>query len=145
MQNYRVIVLFVLTTFISACSTASQYQKKGNVSPEKFNQIIDFTTIKTVILLPVEVDGVSKSFLFDTGADVSVLQRDSLMGKTTSFSGASNRKMELGKEIVKSMKIGEIDFQNIFAVNGNLEGLKEQIPKFGGILGQTVIQSKLAD
>jgi hypothetical protein len=138
MQNYRVIVLFVLTTFISACSTASQYQKKGNVSPEKFNQIIDFTTIKTVILLPVEVDGVSKSFLFDTGADVSVLQRDSLMGKTTSFSGASNRKMELGKEIVKSMKIGEIDFQNIFAVN-------EQIPKFGGILGQTVIQSKLAD
>ena len=37
------------------------------------------------------------------------------------------------------MKIGNVDFKNTYAVNGNLIGLKEQITNFGGILGQPII------
>ncbi len=37
------------------------------------------------------------------------------------------------------MKIGHIEFLNTFAGNGNFEGLKEQIPNFGGIIGQPII------
>ncbi len=101
MQNHKTKVLFALLFLLSACSSVTNYQKKGNVSTDVFNETIEFTTIKTVILLPVQIDGVSKNFLFDTGADVSVIQRDSLIGKTGNFSGASKRKMELGKELVK--------------------------------------------
>ncbi len=47
--------------------------------------------------------------------------------------------MELGNEYTKSIKIGEVDFQNTYGVNGNLTGLKEQIPNFGGLIGQPII------
>ncbi len=114
-------------------------QKAGTVLPQKFNFETEFTTIKSVIILPFEIDGIPRSFLFDTGADFSIIQRDSTTGKTKKYSGASKRKMKLGIEYVKSMKIGSIDFRNTFAGNGNLEGLKEQIPNFGGLIGQPII------
>ena len=48
--------------------------------------------------------------------------------------------MQLGTEYVKSMKIGDVEFENTFAGNGNLKGLKEQISNFGGIIGQPIIR-----
>lgn len=131
--------LFALILFLSFSCSVTKNQKKGIVSPKDFNYETEFTTAKSVIILPIELNGVSKNFLFDTGADYSVIQRDSTLGKTDNYDGASNREMELGNEYVKSIKIGNVDFQNTYAVNGNLIGLKEQIPNFGGILGQPVI------
>ena len=121
-----------------SCSL-TKIQKKGTVLPESYNHEIEFTTKKTVIILPAEINGVSKNFLFDTGADFSIIQRDSMIGRVSSVSGATNRKMKMGEEYVKSIKIGNIDFKNTFAQNGDLEGLKEQIPNFGGIIGQPII------
>jgi len=132
--------LFALIFFLTLSCSVTKNQKKGTVSPKDFNYETEFTTAKTVIILPFELNGVSKNFLFDTGADYSVIQRDSTLGKTKSYGGATNREMSLGNEYVKSMKIGNIDFQNTFAVNGDLIGLKEQIPNFGGIMGQPIIR-----
>ena len=42
--------------------------------------------------------------------------------------------MKLGKEYVKSLKIGPVEFKNTFALNGDLDGLKQQISDFGGII-----------
>ena len=89
--------------------------------------------------MPFQINGISKNFLFDTGADYSIIQRDSTLGNIKSYDGASNREMKLGNEYVKSLKIGKVEFQNTFAMNGNLEGLKEQITNFGGIIGQPII------
>ena len=47
--------------------------------------------------------------------------------------------MKLGKEYVKSLKIGTVEFKNIFALNSDLDGLKQQISDFGRIIGQTII------
>ena len=91
------------------------------------------------MILPFELDRVTKSFLFDTVADVSLIQRKSPIGKTQNISRASNRKMKLGKEYVKSLKIGTVEFKNIFALNSDLDGLKQQISDFGRIIGQTII------
>lgn len=114
-------------------------QREGVVSPQRFNYQTEFTTLKSVIILPFEIDGALKSFLFDTGADISLIQRDSAIGKIDSYGGASNREMQLGNEYVKSMRIGNVDFQNTFAANGDFEGLKEQVSDFGGIIGQPII------
>lgn len=89
--------------------------------------------------MPFEIDGISKNFLFDTGADYSIIQRESTLGSTKNYDGATNREMKLGNEYVKSLKIGNVEFQNTFAVSGNLEGLKEQILNFGGLIGQPII------
>ena len=91
------------------------------------------------MILPFELDRVTKSFLFDTVADVSLIQREYPIGKTQNISGASYRKIKLGKEYVKSLKIGIVEFKNTFALNGVLDGLKQQISDFGGIIGQAII------
>ena len=131
------IGLIILTTF--SCSV-TRNQNKGNVFPENFEYQTEFKTIKSVIILPFELNGVSKNFLFDTGADYSLIQRDSILGKTGNYGGASKRKMKLGNEIIASLKIGAIDFRNTVALNGDMKGLKEQIPNFGGLIGQPIIK-----
>lgn len=138
MKNLKLLLL-TITLFISFSCSVTKNQKKGRVQPQNFNFETEFTTAKSVIILSIKIDGISKNFLLDTGADYNVIQRDSTLGKTENYDGATNREMKLGKEYVKSMKIGNVDFQNTFAVNGNLIGLKEQIPNFGGILGQPII------
>ena len=138
MKNLKLLLL-TTTLFISFSCSVTKNQKKGKVLPEDFNYEAKYTTVKTVIIIPFELNGISKNFLFDTGADYSVIQRDSTLGKTGNYDGATNREMKLGNEYVKSLKIGNIDFQNTYAVNGNLIGLKEQISNFGGILGQPII------
>ena len=138
MKNLKLLLL-TTTLFISFSCSVTKIQKKGTVQPQNFNFVTEFTTAKSVIILPFEIDGISKNFLFDTGAYYNVIQRNSTIGKTENYGGATNRKMKLGKEYVKSMKIGNVDFQNTYAVNGNLEGLKEQILNFGGIIGQPII------
>jgi len=138
MKNLKPI-LFTLMLFLLVGCSITKLQQKGTVHPESFNYEIAFTTYKTVIFMPVKINGESKNFLFDTGADFSVIQRDSTIGKTSNVSGASKRKMKMGEEYVKSMKIGDVEFKNTIAKNGNLLGLKEQLPNFGGLLGQPII------
>lgn len=129
--------LIILNAF--SCSVTKN-QSKGNVVPNNFDYKTDFITVKSVMILPFEINGFSKNFLFDTGADYSIIQRDSIIGKTGNYDGASKRKMKLGNEIISSIKIGDIDFINTMALNGNMKGLKEQITNFGGIIGQPIIK-----
>ena len=114
-------------------------QNRGKVKPTNFTYEINFDTLKTLMVLPIELDGVTKNFLFDTGADLSLIQRDATLGKVKKYSGASKRKMALGNEIVSSIKLGDIEFKNTKAVNGDMVGLKEQVPNFGGLSGQPII------
>jgi len=138
MKMFKIILSLLILSIIISCAS-SRAQKQGTVQPENFKYKTDFFTAKSVIVLPININGNEKNFLFDTGADFSLIQRDSLLGTTGTFDGASNREAEFGNETIKSLKIGTVDFQNTFALNGDLKGLKEQISNFGGILGQTVI------
>ena len=139
MKKFKILLLGILILNAS-CNSISKKQNKGNVVPNNFEYKMEFTTYKSIMILPFEINGVSKNFIFDTGADYSIIQRDSIIGKTNNYGGASKRKMKLGSEIISSMKINTIDFINTFALNGDMKGLKEQIPNFGGIIGQTIIK-----
>lgn len=138
MKSLKPTLFLIALLLLYSCSL-TKIQKKGTVFPENFDYQTEFTTQKTVIILPFEIDGVSKNFLFDTGADFNVIQRDSTFGKISKVSGATKRKVKMGEEYVQSMKIGNVDFKNTFAQNGDLAGLKEQIPNFGGLIGQPII------
>lgn len=98
-----------------------------------------FSTAKGLMIIPAKINRKQKNFIFDTGADLSLIQRDTFKGNTSKIKGASNRKVELGKELVESIEIGPINFRDTYAWNGDLKGLKEQINNFGGIIGQPVI------
>lgn len=138
MKSVNLLLITIFLFFTLGCSLTKN-QKKGSVFPEEFDYETEFTTLKTILIIPAKINEVTKNFLFDTGADLNVIQRDSTFGKISEVSGASNRKMKMGEENVPSIKIGDVEFKNTFAQNGNLVGLKEQIPNFGGILGQPAI------
>lgn len=133
------LLLAVVSLIIASCSL-QRNQNKGKVVPGDFDLITDFVTLKTVMILPFEVNGISKNFIFDTGADYSLLQQDSISGKRGQVDGASKRTIEVGSEIISSMKIGNIDFRNTVALNADMKGLKSQVPNFGGLIGQTIIK-----
>lgn len=138
MKNVTSCLLSLIAIFLCSCSI-THIQKKGTIVSESFDYETEFSKAKTVIVLPFEINGVAKNFLFDTGAEFSIIQRDSIKGRTSQVTGATNRKMKMGKEYVKSLKLGEIDFQNTFAQTADLIGLKNQIPNFGGIIGQPIL------
>ncbi len=139
MKKIKTLLISLLILNVS-CSNITNKQNKGNVVPENFDYKTEFTIFKSIIILPFEINGISKNFIFDTGADYSLIQRNSIIGKTNNYGGASKRKMKLGSEIISSMKINNIDFINTFALNGDFIGLKEQIHNFGGIIGQSIIK-----
>ncbi|AXT19640.1 hypothetical protein D7030_09755 [Flavobacteriaceae bacterium AU392] len=134
-KSVFILVILILST---GCSI-TKYQKDGSVANKEFHYKTGFTTLKSVIILPVTVNGTTRNFLFDTGADLSLLQRDSIVGKTIKVNGASNRTIKTGKGYVKSIQIGDINFLNTYALNSDLKGLKEQITDFGGLIGQPII------
>ena len=138
MKTIKILVIGLLILNCFRCSITKN-QNKGTVVPERFEYETEFITIKSVMILPFEINGVTKNFLFDTGADYSIIQRDSIIGTTDNYEGASKREMKLGNEIIASMKIDTIDFKNTVALNGDMKGLKEQIPNFGGIVGLSII------
>lgn len=138
MRKYKLLVLSLGSLFFIGCSV-TQLQNKGKVSPKNFSHEITFDTLKSLMILPFELDGVTKNFLFDTGADFSLIQREATLGKVKKYGGASKRKMALGNEIVSSLKLGEVEFKNTKALNGDMVGLKEEVPNFGGLIGQPII------
>ncbi|KXX70746.1 aspartyl protease family protein [Flammeovirga sp. SJP92] len=133
----RTIILFLLI-LTSSCSI-TKYQEKGETNPTSFHEKIPFKTIKSIVLLPVLIDGKPRNMLFDTGSQLNLIQREQLKGKTYGVDGASNRKAKMGSEITASIKIGGVEFTNTAAWNGDMKGLKEQIPDFGGLIGQSII------
>lgn len=139
MKKYLPLLPLLLLFFLAGCSV-KHLIKKGKVASKDFYYKTSFDTIKSMPLIPAKLNGTSKNFLFDTGAQLSVIQRDSITGKIFTVRGASNRTVESGSETIKSFKIGDVDFVNTFANNSDLVGLKEKIPNFGGIIGQPIIK-----
>ncbi|GAA5021942.1 hypothetical protein GCM10011506_01910 [Marivirga lumbricoides] len=111
----------------------------GEVQPQEFGYKTEFKTLKTLLVLPFKINGVEKNFLFDTGAELCIIQRDSVKGEAAVVSGASGNSSASGTEVVKSLKFGDVNFVNIFALNTNMAGIQEQISNFGGLIGQSVI------
>jgi predicted aspartyl protease len=134
----KAIVLLFLPSFFLSCTTP-YFQKKGEVSPKSIDYNQSFTTNKSVVILPFKMDGELKNFMFDTGADYSVINREQTKGRTTSIKGSTGTTARLGNETVKSLKIGDFEFLNTHALNGNLNDLGKQVSNFGGIIGQPVI------
>lgn len=132
--------LFILICIISIGCSTQKLSTKGKINSNDFYSKIPFTTYKGVVGLDVELNGQTKKFLFDTGADLSLIQQEKISGKRYNISGASGRKMKLGTEIVSAIKIDKIEFIDTYALNGDLVGLKEQVPNFGGLIGQSIIR-----
>ena len=106
------IILILLPLFLG-CSLARKMQR-GKVAPQVYMEKLNFTTAKGIILVPCEFEGVVKNYLFDSGSQLTGIQRTETKGRRVTVRGASNRTIESGTEVLKSFKIGAVDFQKTF-------------------------------
>ena len=134
----NILILSFFMFIFTGCSLGYK-MNRGAVSPPEFYEKISFEKAKGLMLLPCEYEGQTKNYLFDTGAQLTGIQRTKLKGKRVEVRGASNRSVENGTEVLKSFKIGDVEFKKTFATNGDMQGLKDQIPNFGGVLGRPII------
>lgn len=132
------IIKFIVLIVTFSCST-EKLQNKGFIRPQSASTKLDFITNKTVITLPTIINGTLKNFVFDTGAELTVVQQNKTTGIKTKITGADGKKVKLGTGKIDLLKIGEVEFKNIYALNYNMEYLTNEIPNFGGIIGQSVI------
>lgn len=114
-------------------------QNKGFLSAKSGESTIDFTTNKGVIVIPAEIDGTQKNFLFDNGDDLTTINREKLMGPVTKVSSANGNVVKLGQETLGLIKIGDFEFTKIEARNQNLSFIEKDVPNLGGLIGQSII------
>lgn len=138
MKHFKILIALLSVSIFISCSI-TRLQKKGHVLPENFDYQTAFTPYKTVIVIPAEINGQERNFIFDNGAGLTLLQRDSLQGKLSTVTGASKRSVKAGEEIIRSFKIGDINFIDTHARTTDMDGLKDQIPNFGGLIGQSIM------
>ncbi len=133
------IVLLAFCLIFTTCCSVKLYQNKGLIVSQSNSTKLDFSTNKTIIILPVVLNGTIKNFAFDTGAELTVVQKEETTGKEMKFTGADGKKVKLGTGTIDLLKIGDVEFENIYSLNANMEYLTKEIPDFGGIIGQSII------
>ncbi len=135
-KNFLSAVLFLFITL--ACSVEKK-QNKGLVVPQTSTTKLNFTTNRSTIVLPVTIDGSLQNFIFDTGATFTTLQVDAVTGRSTKVSGADGKKVKVGIGTIGSFKIGTSDFQDTYTWKLPMDYLKQKVPNFGGLIGQSII------
>lgn len=139
MTKTRILLTLILISLLISCSVTKE-QKQGTVSPNIFHQKTEFLLYKSLILVPCFINSEPKNFIFDTGAELSIINSDSLFEKNNNVSGASGQKLKMGVGKVKSIKIGNVEFENTNARFTDLSELEDKIPDFGGLIGQSIIE-----
>lgn len=132
------LILVICLGFLASCST-EKFQNKGSILPQSGGTKLNFTTNRTIIVLPVVIDGVSKNFLLDTGAEFNVIHVDKVTGKTTKVNGADGKKVKVGVGTIGSLKISETEFKDTYTWKLPMDYLVQQVPNFGGLIGQSII------
>lgn len=138
LNTKKSLFLIVFVAFCASCST-EKLQNKGSIVPQSDNYKYNFKTNRSVIVLPVTINGVSKNFLFDTGAEFTVIHTEKVSGKTTKINDATGAKVKVGLGKISSLKIGETEFKDTYTYKLPMEYLVAQVPDFGGLIGQPII------
>ena len=133
--------IFIFVTLIACLlnSCVKYKQNKGLISPESKETSINFTISKTLVILPIKVDGEDKNFILDNGDNMTTISRKVLKGRVTKVGSATGEKAKVGNEVVGSIKIGDSEFKNICAQNLDLSVIENDVPNFGGLIGQAVL------
>jgi predicted aspartyl protease len=96
---------------------------------------IPFDLVKGLIVMEVEVDGVSGNYIFDTGADGVLLNSSDRRISSTHFSSL-NGEVEAFETRIEDLRVGKFHKENIEAFFTDLKGIEDYIGiTLNGILG----------
>jgi hypothetical protein len=137
MSNILKSIIFSLAVLSTGC--VNQKQNKGLITPISTESTVDFITARNVVVIPLKLNGESKNFILDSGDEMTTISRKELVGRISKVGTATGEKTKVGNEVVKSIKVGDMEFQNICAQNLDLSIVGNEVPNYGGLIGQAVL------
>jgi hypothetical protein len=129
----------ILFSIIVLTSCVKYKQNKGMISPITDQESLSFTTSRSLVVLPIVLEGNTKYFILDNGDELTTINRKEFKGRVNKVNTATGGKAKTGNEVVRSMKLGNVEFKNICAKNLNFEYVEKEIPNYGGLIGQSVL------
>ncbi len=137
----------LLGLLITTSSCVSLALNKGRVAPRTYTIMFSYEPYRNLITFPVQLDGVTKKVIFDTGNHLSGFNHKSNGSRIATISNENSQGNAIDLEIF-GLKLLEIegvafsntayfyhDFSSTFATVEEL-GAED----FGGLLGQSVIK-----
>lgn len=122
--------------------------KKGQVKETNYVKVIPIQYEKGLLFLPVEIAGQTYNFIFDTGADATVIDQRIARAidykkryeRNVNDSGKRRRKLEYIE--IPSIKIGDINFQKTGAIISDLSIINEVLGCYNihGIIGSNLMR-----
>ncbi len=136
----HLITYFILVILIS-CSSSHLKINDGELINKKYLDTIYYQNRFDFIVLKVNVNGKKKDLIFDTGADILILEKDSsiikrnAIAKVTDSNGKSTRNYI---DVIKEFNISNLKYTNLNAVRVDLSKPLRCISD--GIMGNNVIK-----
>ncbi len=131
---------------LGACSNIKKLYREGEVTQKHFFAKIPFNSKLDLMIIPVEINGQSYQFLFDTGAPTVIsnevfqnLAKASLGKRKAGDSQGSSQKLEF--VVIDSLRIGGVNFTNTAALIADLKAAVEiNCLKIDGIIGANLMK-----
>ncbi|WP_316786891.1 aspartyl protease family protein [Pedobacter frigiditerrae] len=139
MKKY--IYLLTFSLFFFSCGSTKRVLESGNIKETSFTEKIPFTFNYGVPIINVSINGKTYNFLFDTGAatvispELMTVLNLKAATKDKTFDSQGNAK-EQDFVVIPSMKIGNLNFENIGAVVIDVKNIFEfKCMNYDGIIG----------
>lgn len=144
----KLILSSLLLSFILlACGTLKTLQQ-GSTSLTSFEKEFAFNYEKGFIFVPIEIQGKTYNFLYDTGAELSVL--DLSLAEELNLKTLKRVKVRNAKDLAKKVKIvevdnillGDVEFLNTAALLMDVSAFSKYIrcEKVHGIIGNNLMR-----
>jgi len=139
-----------LCILLSSCSIikSGKLSKQGEVNRDDFLVEVPYSNVKDWIVVTVQIEGKDYNFIWDTGADITVISER--MAKNIEHGTVVSRKVKDSGKNKKSLNfialpkvmMGEVEFHNIGAAIADLDPLIKQIgcDSIDGILGNNLMR-----
>lgn len=146
MKKYTLVITFFLISFYNY---AQVNLAQGNATSKDYYTEISFEFIKDKIIVPVEIEGKTYRFMFDTGAP-NVLSKELFSKIKTKplgslpVSDSQNNESDLKAVATPLIKFGNVTFQNIPALVSDFNANEIfKCFKIDGFLGSNLIRNSI--
>ena len=143
--SISIIIVFGLSVLNSCAPSWSETFQSGSISKQDFTETINMELIKGVIIIPVEINGKTYRFLFDTGAINSISEEmqeelDFKQVSTGHLKDSDNNRTKVKYVNVDTLSINGIEFYNQTSFVGDFNANPVlRCMKLDGILGSNVM------
>lgn len=140
------IIIFGLSILNSCSPSWSSTFQSGSISKEEFTETLNMELVKGVIIIPVEINGKTYRFLFDTGAINSISEdmQEELGFKvltTGTIKDSDNNRTKVKYVNIDSLMIGGVAFYNQSSFVGDFKANPVlRCMNLDGILGSNVMR-----